>query len=114
MATDEALARGKNPVWLVVMISGLIGLFYAFVVWNAVVLLVNGISHPLGLNPYGWFVYLAAVAFPLIAFGAAFALGWRRRPWEFALVLVTGLGLAAVFWMNIFVYGVTSFALFGG
>lgn len=114
MSTDAAPARARNPVWLIVAISGAAGLFYAFVVWNAVDLLVRQVTGPLGLNGYGWGVHLAAIAFPLIAFGAAFALGYRRKAWEFALVLLAGLGLSFVFWMNIVAYGVVSFSLYGG
>jgi hypothetical protein len=114
MSADAATTRPRNPVWLVVALSGLFGLFYAFVVWNAVDLLVRQANGPLGLNGYGWFVHLAAVIVPLIAFGAAFAVGYRRRAWEFALVLLTGLGLSFVFWLNIVAYGVVSFSLYGG
>ena len=38
------------------------------------------------------------------AFGIAFALGWRRVWWQFALVMVTGLAVVAVFWLNIIAY----------
>ena len=47
---------------------------------------------------------LLAALFPLIAFGVAFALGWRRSWWELALVLLAGLGLVAVFWLNVVAY----------
>ena len=61
-------------------------------------------SGPLGLNGYGWFVLLFAVAFPLIAFAIAFAVGWRRRAWQFALVLLAGLCVVSVFWLNVVGY----------
>jgi hypothetical protein len=114
MSADAATTRSRNPVWLVVAISGLFGLFYAFVVWNAVDVLVRQVAGTFGLNGYGWFVHLTAVVFPLIAFGVAFGFGHRRRPWEFALILLTGLALSFVFWMNILAYGIDSPSLYGG
>ncbi|MFG6401717.1 MULTISPECIES: bacitracin resistance protein [unclassified Microbacterium] len=114
MTSDAVPTRRPLPVWVTVTIAGGMGLFYAFIVWNAVDLLVRQATGPLGLNTYGWFVHLAAVVFPLLAFGAAFAVGHRRRPGEFALVMLTGLALSAVFWVNIVAYGVVSFSLYGG
>ncbi|WP_455132582.1 bacitracin resistance protein [Microbacterium aurum] len=94
----------QTPTWAVVAIAALFGLFYAYAVWNAVDFLVAQATGALSLNAYGWFVLLLAVVFPLIAFGIAFALGWRRVWWQFALVLVTGLAVVAVFWLNIVAY----------
>ncbi|APZ34218.1 bacitracin resistance protein [Microbacterium aurum] len=94
----------QTPTWAVVTIAALFGLFYAYAVWNAVDFLVAQATGALSLNAYGWFVLLLAVVFPLIAFGIAFALGWRRVWWHFALVLVTGLAVVAVFWLNIVAY----------
>lgn len=94
----------RTPTWAVVVIAGLSGLFYAYAVWNAVDFLVAQATGALSLNAYGWFVLLLAVVFPLIAFGIAFALGWRRVWWQFALVMVTGLAVVAVFWLNIIAY----------
>ena len=114
MTTDAAPTRTRMPGWLLVTISVAVGLFYAYIVWNAVDLLVRQATGPLGLNGYGWFVHIAAVAFPLLAFGVGFALGYRRRAWEFTLVLITGLAVSAVFWVNILAYGVVSYSLYGG
>lgn len=105
--TEDAAASvavRRTPTWLIVTISVFFGLFYAYAVWNAVAFLVSQASGPLGLNGYGWFVLLSAVLFPLICFGVAFALSWRRAPAKFALVLLAGLGLVAVFWLNIVAY----------
>ncbi|MDY0909430.1 bacitracin resistance protein [Microbacterium sp. CFBP9034] len=96
----------RTPTWVVVVISVLFGLFYAYALWNAVDFLVEQATGPLGLNGYGWFVLLLAVVFPLIAFGVAFAVGWRRPAWQFALVLFTGLCLTSVFWLNVIAYAV--------
>lgn len=84
-ASPAAVTKPRAmPTWLIVTIAGLFGLFYAYFVWNAIDFLVTQASGTLGLNAYGWFVLLLAAAFPLIAFGAAFAVGWRRVWWEFS------------------------------
>lgn len=114
MSADAPSTRGRNAVRHVVAVAAGVGLFYASVVWIALDLLLRQASGPLGLNGYGWAVHLAAVLFPLLAFGVAFALGYRRRAREFALILLTGLGLSFVFWMNVVAYGVVSFSLYGG
>lgn len=102
-APTSAPRRGL-PTWVVVVISVFFGLFYAYALWNAVDFLISQASGTLSLNGYGWFVLLLAVVFPLVAFGIAFAIGWRRSWWEFALVLLTGLGVVAVFWLNVIAY----------
>lgn len=104
MAARRVERARTLPTWVVVVIAVVFGLFYAYAVWNAVDFLVAQASGPLGLNGYGWFVLLLAVLFPLLAFGVAFALGWRRSWWEFALVLLAGLGVVAVFWLNVVAY----------
>ena len=59
---------------------------------------------PLGLNGLGWVVLLLPVVVPMAIFAVGFALGYRRRAWQLALLLLTGLGLAAVFWLDIVAY----------
>ncbi|MCR2809315.1 MULTISPECIES: bacitracin resistance protein [unclassified Microbacterium] len=90
------------PTWLVATIAGALGLFYAYAVWNAVGNLVQ--AAPLGLNGLGWFIWIFAILFPVIVWGAAFAAGYKRRPHEFLLVMLSGLGLVAVFWLNVVAY----------
>lgn len=103
-AASTSAGRRAMPTWAVVAISVLFGLFYAYALWNAVAFLISQATGPLGLNGYGWFVLLLAVVFPLIAFGVAFALGWRRVWWQFALVLLAGLCVVSVFWLNVIAY----------
>lgn len=104
MAGAASTARGKTPTWLVATISGLVGLFYAYAVWNALGNLLQAANLPTGLNGLGWFVWIFAVLFPIIVWAAAFALGYRRAPHELVLVMVTGLALVAVFWLNVVAY----------
>ena len=90
--------------WVVVAVAVLFGLFYAYAVWNAVAFLVSQADSTLNMNGYGWFVLLLAVVFPLIVFGIAFSIGWRRIWWEFGLVLLLGLAVVAAFWLDIVAY----------
>jgi len=107
-------ARPRNlPTWLIVTIAGIFGLLYAYIVWSSVALLILQAGGPLGINGLGWFVYSLPIVFPLIAFGAAFAIGWRRKAGEFAIVLLAGLTLSAAFWLAIVGYGTTSYGLYG-
>ena len=98
-------AKGKTPTWLVATISGLAGLFYAYAVWNAVGNLIQTIGFygeaGMSLNALGWAVWLFAALFPLLVWGGAFALAYRRAAHELLLVMVTGLALVAVFWLNV-------------
>ncbi|KAA9110639.1 bacitracin resistance protein [Microbacterium rhizomatis] len=92
------------PVWVIATIAGIFGLLYAYVVWNAATLLAYQASGVLGINGLGWLVLVLAVLFPIIVFAIAFAVGWRRQAIPFAGILLTGLGLVAVFWVNILAY----------
>jgi hypothetical protein len=103
----KSVAPRATPTWLLVAVCIVFGLFYAYFVWNAVDFLVSQASGTLGLNGYGWFILLFAAVFPLLAFGAAFAISWRRVAWELALTLLAGLGVVAVFWLNILAYSAT-------
>ncbi|MBA8817401.1 hypothetical protein FHX48_002500 [Microbacterium halimionae] len=96
--------RSALPTWLIATIAGLFGLFYAYAAWNALDLLVRQASGPLGLSGYGWFVMSIAVLFPIIAFAGAFALGWRRKIGPLFLIMLTGLALVSVFWLNVVAY----------
>ncbi len=97
----------RRPVWVTVAVSGAFGLFYAYVVWNAVTLLVAQASGPLGLNALGWAVLGFAIVFPILAFGVAFAVGYRRSLGSFALVMLVGLAVVAVLWVNVLAYAYT-------
>ncbi|WP_243074685.1 bacitracin resistance protein [Microbacterium sp. SS28] len=112
-AADASVRRPALPVWLIVTIAGVFALLYAYVVWTALGFLIQQATGVEGLSGYGWFVLVLPVVFPLVVFGAAFAIGWRRRAGQFAIVLLTGLALIAAFWLNIFAYAASSSALYG-
>jgi hypothetical protein len=106
--------RPALPVWLIATVAGLFGLLYAFVVWTALGFLIQQAGGVQGLTGYGWFVLILPVVFPVLAFAGAFAIGWRRRALPYALAMLTGLCLVAVFWLNILAYAAASPALYLG
>lgn len=108
--TPDAGRTRPMRTWVIVTIAGAFGLFYAYAVWNAVAFLVSQATGPLGINGYGWFVLLLPVVLPIVVFAGAFALGWRRRALPFAAILLTGLALVSVFWLDIVAYS----AVYGG
>lgn len=115
MTTVESTRRRPVlPVWVIATIAGVFLLLYAYVVWSALAFLIQQASGVEGLSGYGWFVLLLPIVFPLVVFAGAFAIGWKRSAGQFALVLLTGLGLVAAFWLNIFAYAAASTALYGG
>lgn len=103
-AEDASVVRR----WPRGIVIGAAGLFYAYAVWNSVAYAVS--MSQLGLNAYGWFVLLFAVVFPMLVFAAAFALTRRRGLLELTVVMLAGLGLVAVFWMNVVALTTLSFA----
>ncbi|GAA3210783.1 bacitracin resistance protein [Microbacterium terregens] len=101
-ARAAASARRTTPTWLIATIAGALGLFYAYAAWNALGNLLQ--AAPLGLNALGWFVWIFAIVFPLLVWAGAFALGYKRPPHHLLLVMLTGLALVAVFWLNVVAY----------
>lgn len=112
--TATAVERRKNPTWLVATIAAGFGLFYAYAVWNALGNLIQSIQfageNGFVLSPLGWFIWIFATAFPIIAFAGAFAIGYRRPAHHFILVMLTGLALTAVFWLNVVAYTELNYA----
>jgi hypothetical protein len=106
---SEQTATGRRePHWLIPTVAAAVGLFYAYAVWNAVGFLVAQATTASGLNGAGWALLSFAVAFPIIVFAAAAILGRRQSFWRFGLILLAGLGLVAVFWLNVLAYAFTS------
>ncbi|WP_017204447.1 MULTISPECIES: hypothetical protein [Microbacterium] len=101
--TGSSVAR--SPRWLVGLVIGLAGLFYAYAVWNAVAHLIT--MAQTGLTGGGWATLLFGVVFPAIVFAFAYAIGRRRSVGELALVFLAGLGIVAVFWMSLIALSLT-------
>lgn len=111
-------ASRRSPTWLVATISGFFGLFYVYAMWNAIGNLVQTVQVAgdlgLSLNALGWFLWIFATAFPLLIWGAAFALGSRRKGHELLLIMLAGLALVAVFWLNVIAYSTLNTSLLVG
>lgn len=96
-----------TPRWLTGLVVGVGGLFYAYAVWNAIAHLI-AMAQGSGLTPTGWVTLLFGVAFPALVFVLAYAIGRRRNVGELSLILLTGLGIVAVFWLSLIGYSVLS------
>lgn len=105
MTTVTATKPGR-PTWITATVAGFFGLFYAYMVWNALAFLISRASGTPSLSGWGWGVLLFAVVFPIIVFAFANALGAGHKLWAFALILLSGLGLVAVFWLNVLAYSI--------
>lgn len=106
--------RRQMSVGILVTVAVGFGVLYAWATWAAVDLLVRQATGPLGLSTLGWIVHVLPIVFPVVVFGIAFAIGYRRAAGEFALALLAGLALTAVFWVDILAYALTSYSLYGG
>ena len=95
--------RRRTPTWLLATIAGGVGLFYAYAVWNALGNLIQAQTQ-IGLSALGWFLWIFATVFPIVVWAIAFTIGYRRPAHELLLVMLTGLGLVAVFWLNVVAY----------
>ncbi len=109
----------RMPVWLLGTIMGVFGLFYAYAVWNAIGNLVQTVQffgdagRP--LNAFGWALWIFAILFPVIVYVLAFWLAHRRHAGHAVLIMLTGLGLVAVFWLDLVAYtALNSSSLLGG
>lgn len=100
--TDASPRPARTPTWILVAIGGIFGLFYAYALWQAVGNTIQAAQ--IGLNALGWLVWILAILFPVIAFAVSFALSYRRGTAVYTLVLLTGLALVAVFWLNVIAY----------
>ncbi|GAB3599685.1 hypothetical protein [Microbacterium tumbae] len=105
MSEDRITADVRPFGWLRATVVGIGGLFYAYAVWNAIAYLVI-MAQGSGLTGAGWGTLLFGVAFPIIVFVLAFAIGRRRGLGELALVLLTGLAVIAVFWLSLVGYSI--------
>ncbi|MDZ8172278.1 hypothetical protein [Microbacterium xanthum] len=112
MSTETASERSRRiPTWLTGTITGAFGLLYAYAVWNALDFLILQASGLRGLNGLGWLVLGFAVLFPIIVFAVTFGMGRRRGARALSLMLLVGLGLVAVFWLDVLAYSSITDAL---
>ncbi|MFJ4045029.1 hypothetical protein ACIPV2_04695 [Microbacterium sp. NPDC089987] len=82
--------------------TGILGLAYAFIIWNATFYLIE--MAQAGISGYGWTVLVMPVIVPMIVFTVALMLTRRRALGVFIVVMLAGLGLSAVFWVDTLSY----------
>jgi hypothetical protein len=97
VSTQTEAARTRTPLWLAVTIAVVFGVLYAYDVWEAVRDLV-GMSLLVGdlgvaFAGVGLALLIAALIVPLLVFGLAFWLGYRRGPLEQAALFLVGWAL---------------------
>lgn len=100
------------PVWLFSIVVGVFGLFYAYAVWSAVAFLVQQASGDAGLTTYGWFALIMPIVFPAVVFGGAVVISRRGGFLRAVFLLLLGLAIVAVFWLNVFALAVTSDSIY--
>lgn len=102
--------RAPAPRWAILVVLLLTGVFYAYALWNAVAFLITAAGA--GLSLYGWFVLLFAVVLPLGVLAAVYAIARKRSILAVLLTSLAGLGLVAVFWLNVIAHFIASPGLF--
>lgn len=85
-------------------LTGIFGLAYAFIVWNAIFYVIQ--MAQAGISGYGWVVLLLPAIIPMIVFVVALALTRGRSLGTFSVVMLAGLGLSAVFWLDTLSYAI--------
>lgn len=105
---EPVIRRPRDGSLLHGMLTGILGLGYAFIVWNAVFYLVE--MAQLGITGYAWIVLLLPAIVPLIVFAVVFALTRRRTTIAFVITMLAGLGLSAVFWLDTLGYAIRNSA----
>ncbi|GAA3925295.1 hypothetical protein GCM10022383_00670 [Microbacterium soli] len=84
------------------VLTGILGLAYAFIVWTAVFQLIQFAQ--IGIVGTAWILLLLPVVLPVVVFVAVLAVTRRRTLGVFLLVMLAGLGLSAVFWLDTLSY----------
>lgn len=82
--------------------TGIMGLAYAFIIWTATFYLIQ--MAQVGISGYGWIVLLLPIIVPMIVFVVALTVARRRTLGVFIVVMLAGLGLSAVFWLDTLSY----------
>jgi hypothetical protein len=96
--TDETSAdsakRTRPPYgWASIAIAIIFGLLYAYVLWGAIGDLISLPASLGSLTP--WWLLILAVAVPVVAYVAAFILGFRRSLGARTLFLFIGFAVVA-------------------
>lgn len=108
---SDVVKKKSAPAWLVGVIAGFFGLFYAYAVWTGVQYLVTTLQElsvnsqltgvDLSLAPLAWAALIMAIAVPVAAFAIAMVMGRGKAIWKLALLLLVGLAVTSVFWLDV-------------
>ncbi len=112
VVSDAAATPGRGALrgWVVFGILTVTGLGYAYAVFTTISFLTSFAAS--GLSGYGWFVLIFAAVFPLIVLALVYAIARRRSALELFVAALAGLGVTAVFWLNVLAHVITSMHLF--
>ena len=92
----------RRPRWIFYTLLGVFGLLYAYAVWNAIAYMIPLVG--LAVDATTWVALILAIVMPVIVYALAIALTRRRGLGVVALVLFAGLGVVAVFWLDVVGY----------
>lgn len=92
----------RRPRWIFFALLGVFALLYAYAIWNAVAYMIPLVGLAIGVT--SWVALILAIILPAVIYVVAIALTRRRRLGTVALVLLAGLGLVAVFWLDVVGY----------
>jgi len=101
-AEKTTVADPHRPRWLFYAILGLTGLLYAYAIWNAIAYMIPLVGLAVGAST--WVALILSIVLPAVVYAVAIALTRRRRLGTVTLVLVAGLGVVAVFWLDVVGY----------
>jgi len=99
VANDAHAANRSRYGWLSLIVAALLGLLYAYDVWEAIGNMINlpAFYDALGVgskNVPWWLLWIGAVI-PIAVYVLAFAVGRRRNVGAKAVVFIVGLALSA-------------------
>ena len=100
--TSAPPADPHRPRWIFYTLLGVFGLLYAYAIWNAIAYMIPLVGLAVGATT--WVALILAIILPAVIYVVSIALTRRRRLGAVALVLLAGLSLVAVFWLDVVGY----------
>ncbi|WP_036320583.1 hypothetical protein [Microbacterium indicum] len=104
MATETA-ARRAAPIWLRGVVFIVFGVLYAYAIWAGITYLIvmasTASAYGGSLTPVAWIAMIMTMVVPVVSYAASAILGRGRALWALGLMLLTGLALTGVFWLDV-------------
>jgi len=94
--TDARVEDKKRLGWVTIAVIVLFGLLYAYDVWEAVGNLLTLPPFYLDQADVPWWLLIANLAVPVLVFGLALWLGWKRSLVSKVMLFAVGLAVVAV------------------